>query len=163
MLVDKIAKYQVYLYVVVAIIVLFLLYKFSNNLMILFGFKDSKDAKKDEKEYEKDLAGEINDLYDNGVRASYPVSTYNEWANGLESAMDNAGTDNDYVFRVFGALKNQLDFNLLTKSFGIRKKGIPFVTADDWNLTQWLVSEMSDSERKELNKTLVKNKIKPVF
>lgn len=163
MLVDKIAKYQVYLYVLVAIIVLFLLYKFSNNLLILFGMKTTKDQEKAEKEYEKNLAGEINDLYDNGVRASYPVSTYNEWANGIESAMDNAGTDNDYVFRVFSSLKNQLDFNLLTKSFGIRTKGIPFVTADDWGLTQWVVSEMSDSKRKKINDILVKNKIKPVF
>jgi len=151
MIAEKIAKFQIYFYILLAIIILLVLYKFSNNLMVLFGFKKAQDIIKEEKEFDSQLQEENNSLYDKGVRASYPISTYIEMANGLESSMFDLGADSDFIYKTFESLKNQIDYNLLVKEFGLRPYFTFGIKQGDWTLTQWLNSEYQVDTKKIKN------------
>lgn len=85
---------------------------------------------------------------------SFKQANYLALADKLESAMFDLGTDEDSILRVFKVLKNDTDFALLFKAFGKRPKFEFGVNQGNWNLIQWLQSELNDSEQAEVNQIL---------
>lgn len=88
---------------------------------------------------------------------TYPQSQYNTWANQLESAMFDWGTDETTVFAVFKNLKNNSDYLKLFQAFGKREYtgGIaPGFFYPQYDLTQWLREELSESDINTINTDL---------
>jgi conjugal transfer/entry exclusion protein len=159
----NIAKYQVYIYILIAIVIAVILYKFSNNLMILFGLKKSKDETKATTDTLNQLDRDIKTLQNQGQKLSYQLSMYKQWADGLESAMKDLGTDTDYIYSVAEKMKNQIDLSQLLKEFGRRPYYFFGLKQGDWSLSQWINNEMSSRERNKVNDILAKNGIQPLL
>lgn len=89
--------------------------------------------------------------------ATYPSSQYFAWANRLEQAMFDVGTDEDAIISVFGNLKNNADFLALKTAFGVRNYTggfVPGFLSDDLSLDGWLQQELDSSEIAQLNNIL---------
>jgi hypothetical protein len=162
-MVNNIAKYQTYIYVAIAIVILVIAYKFSNNLMILLGLKKSKEETQADKDTANTLSSDIKTLQNQGLKLSYQLSIYKQWADGLESAMKDLGTDNDYIYSIFQKMKNPLDLAQLLKEFGRRPYYFFGLKQGDWSLSQWINNEMSQRERNKINTALSENGIQPLF
>lgn len=78
------------------------------------------------------IKSEIDTLYGQGIKATYPRSQYTAWADAMEAAMDGAGTDEDVIEDVAFKMMNDADVLELKSAFGVRKGE---------NLTKWLVSD----------------------
>ena len=101
---------------------------------------------------------------DNEVKKTgltYPKSQYSSFANELQQAGFDVGTDEDAMYSIFRKLKNDADYLQLTAAWGK-----PTRTIYDWGvgrpmtLTQFLRSELSDSEIRKINTILAGSKIK---
>lgn len=98
---------------------------------------------------------------------SYKSSQYDSMANVLETAMENAGTDEETIFSIFRMLKNNADYLMLQKTFGKRKYsgelfGVLTSAIDPTRgntLQQWLRFELSSSEIQKINDILKNRKI----
>lgn len=53
--------------------------------------------------------------------ASYPAYQYTNWANTIKLSVDGCGTNEENINAIFNRLRNNLDFQLLNKAFGIRE------------------------------------------
>jgi len=94
---------------------------------------------------------------------TYPQSQYNTWANQLESAMYDIGTDEDTVFAVFKNLKNDADYLKLVAAFGKRNYTggyAPGMFYGDYDLGQWIREEFNDSDIDRINNILSSKGIK---
>jgi hypothetical protein len=99
---------------------------------------------------------------------TYPKSQYYTFADTIESASANAGTDENAIFNVFKKLKNNNDFLMLEKAFGRRVYtgelfGAQFGMLDyseGDTLNQWLTNELDQDEISDLNKMLSRKGIK---
>ena len=87
-------------------------------------------------------------------KQSYLDSQYTAYADVLFTAMDGFGTDEDAIFRVFTAMKNDLDIAKLINAYGLRK---------DESLAEWLQGDLSSSDMAKLNKILSTKGIKYQF
>jgi hypothetical protein len=85
---------------------------------------------------------------------TYMTANYLAFADKLESAMFDAGTDEDSIYNVFKKLKNNTDFAKLFAAFGKRAKYNFGWSQGNWNLIQWLQDELSETEQDEINKIL---------
>ena len=93
---------------------------------------------------------------------TYPNSQYLAWANRLEQAMFDIGTDEDAIFQIFAQLRNNTDFLSLKAAFGIRNYTggfLPGLVSGDLSLDGWLQQELDRSEIEELNSILFDNGI----
>lgn len=103
----------------------------------------------------KDTADQVdNELNESGLTLSYPLSNYNLMADQLQSAMFDAGTDENTIYQVMGKLKNAKDLLQLIKAFGIRtyyQFGWP---QGNYNLGQWFQEEINSSEKDKVNQIL---------
>lgn len=112
----------------------------------------------------KDTADQVDDeLNQPGVSLSYPLSNYSLMADQLQSAMFDAGTDENTIYSVMAKLKNPKDLLQLIKSFGLRtyyQFGWP---QGKYNLGQWFQEELSDSEKDKINQILAGNSINYQF
>lgn len=99
-------------------------------------------------------------------KLTFPVSQYGLFADSLEAAMFDCGTDEESVYAIFKKLKNDSDFYQLVKSFGRR----PY-TGDCYpNLLQawtegdtlqaWLIKDLEVEERAYVNVILANRNIK---
>jgi predicted ATP-dependent endonuclease of OLD family len=82
---------------------------------------------------------------------------YSEWANRLENAMFDIGTDENAIFEVFGSLRTNGDFIKLKQAFGIREYSggfLPGFVSPDLGLDGWIQQELDGSEINELNAIL---------
>jgi hypothetical protein len=89
--------------------------------------------------------------------ATYPPSQYSTWANQLETAMEDVGTDEDTIKSIFKNLQNNTDYLKLYTAFGSREYSggwTPDMFGEDWDLGQWLVEELDSSEITEINNDL---------
>jgi hypothetical protein len=89
--------------------------------------------------------------------ATYPNSQYQTWANQLETAMDDIGTDENTIISIFKNLKNNTDYLKLFQAFGTRKYTggyLPGWANDSWDLGQWLVEELDSEEITQINNEL---------
>lgn len=67
------------------------------------------------------------------------------YADQLYTAMKGFGTDEDTIFTVFNRIETNDDLNLILSQFGIR---------DNETLPQWLIGDLSSSDRRKLNQIL---------
>ena len=92
---------------------------------------------------------------------SYPKSQYASFANTIEIAGFDVGTDEDAIYSVFYKLKNNADYLALVNAWGSPNRKIY-----DWGmgynmtLTQFLRYEMSEGEIQKINAILKAKKIK---
>ena len=93
---------------------------------------------------------------------TYPDSQFYAWANRLEQAMFDVGTDEDAIIDVFTAIRNNADFVKLKQAFGVRNYTggfVPGFLSDDLSLDGWLAQELDSSEINELNSLLARKGI----
>ena len=63
---------------------------------------------------------ELNQLQQQGVNPTYPDSQFQVFADKLVQAMTGCGTDENQIYQVFGALRNEADIRKLIILFGVR-------------------------------------------
>jgi LPXTG-motif cell wall-anchored protein len=88
---------------------------------------------------------------------TYPDSQFYAWANRLEQAMFDVGTDEDAIIDVFTAIRNNADFVKLKQAFGVRNYTggfVPGFLSDDLSLDGWISQELDSSEINQLNSIL---------
>jgi len=88
---------------------------------------------------------------------TYPASQFYGWANRLENAMFDIGTDENAIFEVFGSLRTNGDFIKLKQAFGVREYTggyLPGFVSPDLGLDGWIQQELDGSEISELNAIL---------
>jgi hypothetical protein len=97
-------------------------------------------------------------------KLSYPKSAYYSMADAIETAVNGIGTDEQLIYTTFRKLKNDADFLMLKKAFGIRNYNgdyLPYIlTRAKWGLEATLQNEMSSTELGYVNAILKKAKIK---
>lgn len=81
----------------------------------------------------------------NVSKLTYQLSYYGIWAKDLFNAMDGMGTNEQVIYDVFKKMQTKDDVLQLITAFGVE---------DEETLTQWIVSELGDSERATLNRLL---------
>ena len=81
----------------------------------------------------------------NVSKLTYQLSYYGIWSKDLYNAMDGAGTNEQVIYDVFKKMQTKDDVLQLITAFGVE---------DEETLTQWIVSELGDSERATLNRLL---------
>lgn len=107
------------------------------------------------------------EIQQNTQEPTYPDSQYYTFADTLESAMENAGTDEESVYRVFRKIKNNKDYLFLQKAFGNRTYSgelfgglTSLVDPTEDSLEQWLQKELNSEEIGKVNKILSNNGVK---
>lgn len=80
-----------------------------------------------------------------GETASFTTSQYKAMADKLYWAMKGWGTDEDAVFEVINALKNNVDFLKIRSEFGIR---------DGYDMKEWFYGDFSSSDIQKINNLL---------
>lgn len=121
--------------------------------------KLGEEPKRDSEE-EKQIVTEL-ETESKKTPLSYGASQYATFANNIQEAGYDVGTDEDAIYSVFRKIKNNADYLALLKAWGK-----PTRTIYEWGvgrkktLTQFLRSEMSDSEISKINKILSNNKVK---
>jgi hypothetical protein len=88
---------------------------------------------------------------------TYPASQFYGWANRLENAMFDIGTDENAIFEVFGSLRTNGDFIALKRAFGVREYSggfLPGFVSPDLGLDGWIQQELDGSEISEINAIL---------
>jgi len=112
----------------------------------------------------KDTADQVDqELNEDGINLTYPLSNYSLMADQLQSAMFDAGTDESTIYAVMAKLKNPKDLLQLIKSFGLRtyyQFGWP---QGNYNLGQWFQEELSTGEKDKVNQILAGNGINYQF
>jgi hypothetical protein len=106
---------------------------------------------------EQQEANELATETANAGNPTYNNSQFFAFANRLEQAMFDIGTDEDAIFSVFNSLNNNADFLALKSAFGVRNYTggfVPGFLSDDLTLDGWLAQELDSSEIAELNKIL---------
>lgn len=117
---------------------------------------NKSQQEKDAEEALKSVNKDIKD-FSKSQKQSYPPSQYGTFADALFESMTGLGTNEQEIFSVFNKMKNTLDVLFLIKAFGIREytdDRVFIFNTKPMNLNQWLSAELSDSDKKELNKIL---------
>jgi hypothetical protein len=92
---------------------------------------------------------------------TYPLSQYDNFANIIETACFDLGTDEQAIYQVFYRLKNNADFLQLAKAWGNpTRRYYEYFVPMDFTLVQMLRYDMSDSECQVVNQILAKKGIK---
>lgn len=101
---------------------------------------------------------EVNRLVAQGVKPTYPDSSYSQYANAIYSAGFNTiGTDENTIYDIFKKMQNDLDVAKLIAAFGEQRVEFSFQSLP---LGAWLRTELSASEMQVVNKILSDKKIK---
>lgn len=127
------------------------------SLLLLWYLAPSKNESNEDtsEQIDKEAAAAENQ----GIKLSYPLSNYNIWADTLQAAMFDAGTNESAIFSIFRKLKNPRDLLQLVKAFGTRAYYSFGWKQGDYNLAQWFNEELSESEIDEINSILKSNNI----
>jgi hypothetical protein len=104
---------------------------------------------------------EVKNLTLKGVKATYPDSSYTQWASSIVSAGFNTlGTNEQAIYDIFKKMMNDLDVAKLIVAFGNQRVEFSFQTMP---LGAWLSTELDSSEMAVINKILRDKKIKYQF
>jgi uncharacterized protein YuzB (UPF0349 family) len=90
----------------------------------------------------------------NVSKLTYQLSYYGIWAKDLFNAMDGVGTNEQVIYDVIKKMQTKDDVLQLITAFGVE---------EEETLTQWIVSELSSSERATLNRLLTDKNINYQF
>ncbi len=119
-----------------------------------FGGESAREAQ-EANQLENELNTELNK-----TGLTYPKSQYSTFANEIETAGFDIGTDEDAIYSVFRKLKNNADYLQLNASWGKpNRKVYDFGIGRDMTLPQFLRYEMNDGEIRKINQILSYNKI----
>jgi hypothetical protein len=118
---------------------------------------DTEEAdRKEEGEVQNELAEESKKK-----PASYPDSQYRTFANTIETAGFDVGTDEAAIYSTFRKLKNNTDYLKLLTAWGKPNRKIyDWGMGYNYTLPQYIRYEMSDSEVKKVNDILQSKGIK---
>jgi len=96
---------------------------------------------------------------------TYSPAQYKTWANSLEEAMFDLGTDKYTIVQVFKKLKKDVDVLALIDAFGTRKYYTIGISYGPKTLGQWLTIEDNWWEYliSDINKALSDNRVKYQF
>jgi len=123
----------------------------------------SKNAKKIVGEQAKEARAVDEEIAKTGTKQTYPASQYYQFANKIQQAAHDWGTDESAIYSVFYKIHTDKDFLLLKKAFAVRPYTgdiLPYVlTGQDLDLQGWLSAEMNKDEIKKVNAILKKNGI----
>ena len=107
------------------------------------------------------------EIQQNVEEPNYSDLEYYTFADTLESAMENAGTDEEAIYRVFRKIKNNKDYLFLQKAFGNRTYSgelfgglTSLIDPTEDSLEQWLQKELGSEEISKVNKILSNNGVK---
>ena len=140
--------------------------------------KESQDSKESVKDASNDRAS----LLRKGLKPSFPPTQYKGWANAIEQSFEGCdpfgnvtwGADSPLgtvsywsksgynVAKIFAQLKNDVDFLTLVLAWGVRtydECGILTGNVEDVDLFKAIDHELTDAERRDLNKILAKKGI----
>ena len=95
-----------------------------------------------------------------GQTKTFTSSQYSQFANKLEQAMIDPGTDESSIFTVFNAMKNDLDILALEQAFGIRSGRWQWT---EYDLGTWLRDELGSSDMQRLNALLSQKGINKMY
>lgn len=115
---------------------------------------------------------ELGQLEYQGITPSYSDSQFDSFVQKLVQAMDGCGTDEDQIYDVFRAMRNEADIRKLIASFGVQYyQPCSWSQSDQYvvwlfnneaygsNLAGWLSYDMASSEISEINRILNSNGI----
>ena len=97
---------------------------------------------------------------------SYPLSQYKTFANAIEEACNEEGTDEEAIYSIFRKLKSNADYLALQKAWGNPTRFVTpswyifYTTGKRFTIPQLLRNDMSSSEISKVNKILSNNGIK---
>jgi len=104
---------------------------------------------------------EVKTLSSKGVKATYPDSSYTQFASAIVSAGFNTlGTNEQAIYAIFKKMMNDLDVAKLIVAFGNQRVEFSFQTMP---LGAWLSTELDNNEMAIVNKILSDKKIKYQF
>jgi len=107
--------------------------------------------------------------YSKSQQLTYPISNYAGFADQIFAAFQNTinpfdVVDEQDIFDIYAKMKNDLDINQLTKSFGKRRvpTAVPFVglALPDVDLYTWINEALTATEKNKLNASLTAKGIK---
>jgi hypothetical protein len=123
-----------------------------------------------ESEYAND---ELTDLNNQGIKPTLTNSQISGLINSIIDAVGGCGTDEQKIYGVFKTLNNEADMQLLIKLFGVQSfepcPATSPISYTKWlwdrnsiggNFTQVLNSDLSSSNKSEINSILAKKGIK---
>ncbi len=99
----------------------------------------------------------------NGNSRSYRRTEYNQFADDIEHSTSGAGTNISTINQIFAKLKNNADVLQLMKTYGQRPSSFFGEPIGNETLSQFIVSQLSLSERIKLNSMLTKKGITITF
>lgn len=99
-------------------------------------FRAQKDLKESLKESE-DASAELENLQQQGVRPTLSNSEYQSIINGLITAMNGCGTDEDAVYNQMSKLKNDADVKKLISLWGVQYYE-PCAASQPISYTRWM-------------------------
>jgi len=104
---------------------------------------------------------EVKTLSSKGIKATYPDSSYTQFASAIVSAGFNTlGTNEQAIYAIFRKMMNDLDVAKLIVAFGNQRVEFSFQTMP---LGAWLSTELDNNEMAIDNKILSDKKIKYQF
>jgi len=104
---------------------------------------------------------EVKTLSSKGIKATYPDSSYTQFASSIVSAGFNTlGTNEQAIYAIFKKMMNDLDVAKLIVAFGNQRVEFSFQTMP---LGAWLSTELDNNEMAIVNKILSDKKIKYQF
>jgi hypothetical protein len=115
-------------------------------MLLIFRKKSTAQQEQDALQNESSNAG----------TPSYPNSQYFAWANQLETAMFDWGTDEAAIFNIFEQLNNNADFLKLKQAFGTRNYSggiVPFIYGS-YTLDEWFAEELNQTDIATINSIL---------
>jgi len=93
-------------------------------------------------------------------KLTYPLSQYDNFANIIETACFDIGTDEQAIFTIFYKLKNNADYLALAQAWGRpTRRFYDWFVPMDLTLVQMLRYELSDSDCQKINGILGKKGI----
>lgn len=95
-----------------------------------------------------------------GQSKTFTSSQYSQFADKLDQAMRGPGTNEDAIFVVFNAMKNDLDVLALESAFGMRAGAWQW---SEYDLGTWLRDELGSSDMQRLNALLSQKGINKTY
>lgn len=94
-----------------------------------------------------------------GNSLSYPLVQYDIYAGNIEEATNTSGTDEQGIYTVMSAMKNNADLLQLQKAYGKRLNWWFGVPTGNYTLSEVLQSELDDAEKETIRNILTQNGI----
>jgi hypothetical protein len=140
--------------------VVYLVYKFQKSGKTILKTPDEKTDQEEAKQQEEELQKELKKK-----PLTYPLSQYKTFANVIEEATNEEGTDEEAIYAIFRKLKSNADYLALQKAWGNPTRFVTpswyifYTTGKRFTIPQLLRNDMSSSEIKKINTILMNNKI----